>query len=79
MYKYVNKGARLESVWLFVWSQSTPYTACYILSDEFSIPFYSTSNGYNYAYILVFLSFLVLTFISLENYLCVYLTLNCVS
>jgi len=22
-------------------------SACYILSDEYSIPFYSTSNGYN--------------------------------
>jgi len=22
-------------------------SACYILSDEFSIPFFSTSNGYN--------------------------------
>jgi len=24
-------------------------SACYILSDESSIPFYSTSNGYNYS------------------------------
>jgi len=24
----------------------TLYSACYILSDESSIPFYSTSNGY---------------------------------
>jgi len=27
--------------------ETLPY-ACYILSDESSIPFYSTSNGYNY-------------------------------
>jgi len=29
----------------FVGSETLPY-ACYILSDESSIPFYSTSNGY---------------------------------
>jgi len=30
-------------------SETLPY-ACYILSDESSIPFYSTSNGYkNYS------------------------------
>jgi len=28
-------------------SETLP-SACYILSDESSIPFYSTSNGYNY-------------------------------
>jgi len=30
-----------------MWSETLP-SACYILSDESSIPFYSTSNGYNY-------------------------------
>jgi len=28
-----------------MWSETLP-SACYILSDESSIPFYSTSNGY---------------------------------
>jgi len=28
---YVSKGARLESVWLFVWSQSTPHKCMYLL------------------------------------------------
>jgi len=31
----------------FVGSETLP-SACYILSDESSIPFYSTSNGYKY-------------------------------
>jgi len=31
----------------FMGSETLP-SACYILSDESSIPFYSTSNGYNY-------------------------------
>jgi len=31
---------------LFIWSETPPST-CFILSDESSIPFYSTSNGYN--------------------------------
>jgi len=30
-------------------SETLP-SACYILSDESSVPFYSTSNGYNYHY-----------------------------
>jgi len=30
----------------FMGSETLPF-ACYILSDESSIPFYSTSNGYN--------------------------------
>jgi len=31
----------------FMGSETLP-SACYILSDESSIPFYSTSNGYTY-------------------------------
>jgi len=31
----------------FMGSETLP-SACYILSDESRIPFYSTSNGYNY-------------------------------
>jgi len=31
----------------FIMGSETLPSACYILSDESSIPFYSTSNGYN--------------------------------
>jgi len=36
----------------FMGSETLP-SACYILSDESSIPFYSTSNGYNnYSFVI---------------------------
>jgi len=47
-------------------------TACYILSDESSIPFYSTSNGYNNSYFqyiqvtLLWWSFLLYLILVLE-------------
>jgi len=37
----------------FIPSEKFPFT-CYILSEEFNIPFYSTSNGYTNYYIGVF-------------------------
>jgi len=45
-----SSGRTDRRTWLdrlgFVGSETLP-SACYILSDESSIPFYSTSNGYN--------------------------------
>jgi len=38
-----------KNILYFMGSETLP-SACYILSDESSIPFYSTSNGYDKSY-----------------------------
>jgi len=36
----------IKCIYIYFMGSETLPSACYILSDESSIPFYSTSNGY---------------------------------
>jgi len=46
---WIDSASDPDQKYIYFMGSETLLSACYILSDESSIPFYSTSNGYNHS------------------------------